>query len=265
MAILVEGRTTAFILLIGFMFVIFYTVLRARTTGKIPWIRRLIALDAIEELVSRATEMGRDVVCGFGRAEQFNQDTLSGLSTLSYVARHTARLGAHLVVPMGGGRREAGPITIPIAQELVSTSYTAEGREEDFNDVEFLYFSPMSFTTAAATVALMQRRKPAAHIFVGQYFAEAIFLAEVTRAVGAMSVAGETGVGGNLACLAVVCDYVIIGEEVTAIGAYISEDPTLRSSIRATDMLKIFTIALMILGILAVQFGTDFLKGLLSL
>jgi hypothetical protein len=266
MGIIVEGRVTAFILLSLYMFYIFYIIRRTRITQKLPWLRRIPALDAIDEAVGRASETEKPVIYAFGRAERFDQNTLSGLAALSYVAKHTADKGAQLIVPMGGGRQQAGPLTIPLATDIVKTAYISQGKEEDFEGlVEMRYINPHSFPTAAGTVDILQGLRPAAHIFIGQYGGEAIILAEATAATKTFGIGGMSGVGGNLACFAVCLDYVIIGEEVPAIGAYISEDPTMRGSIYAQDMLKVVSLAILIIGIIAVSFGSDIIKSLLSM
>jgi hypothetical protein len=264
--IIIEGRLTGFILLFSFMIIVALIVYRTRSTGKLPWLRRIAAIDAIEDAVGRAVEMGKPVICGFGRARSFDSATLAGLSTLSYVAEFTATMGADLIVPLGGGDMgTAGPVTVPIAEELVRTAYTSKGKEEDFKKVEMPYLSDESFCVSTSVVAMLQKLRPGAHVFIGQYYAETMFLAEVSRAVGAISIAGSSGVSGNVACLAVACDYIVIGEEVPAIGAYLSGDPTQRGSIFAQDIIKIITLILIFFGYIAFSFGNDFFSKLISL
>ncbi len=65
--------------------IIIYKVLSAQR-GRVPFIRRIAGLNAIDEAVGRATEMGRPVMMVPG-ISGFDVVTLQALSIFSYVAR----------------------------------------------------------------------------------------------------------------------------------------------------------------------------------
>lgn len=60
--------------------------------GRVPFIRRISGLNAIDEAVGRATEMGRPVMMVPG-ISGLDVVTLQALSIFSYVARAVARFG----------------------------------------------------------------------------------------------------------------------------------------------------------------------------
>ncbi|MDH5679726.1 MAG: hypothetical protein OEZ28_14065, partial [Nitrospinota bacterium] len=68
----------------------------------------------------------------------------------------------------------------------------------------------------------------------------------------------------NMAALACASDYVMLGEEQPAAGAYLSRDPSQLASIRVQDIYKFIAIGLMILGLIAINIGSDFIKRLIS-
>jgi hypothetical protein len=68
----------------------------------------------------------------------------------------------------------------------------------------------------------------------------------------------------NVACLAASSDYVMIGEEMLAAGAYLSKDPGQLATIRTQDLVKTVLIGLLVLGIVALTFGSDIMKVFLS-
>ena len=77
------------------LLVLFVCCIRQARRGNVPQIRRLPALDAIEEAVGRATEVGRPVHFSPGIIELTHErsaQTLAGLSVLSYVAKLCARI-----------------------------------------------------------------------------------------------------------------------------------------------------------------------------
>ena len=53
----------------------------------------------------------------------------------------------------------------------------------------------------------------------------------------------------------VSCDYTISGEELFAVSAYLSKDPRLVSSLRASDIIKVVVIVSVIVGTILSSFG----------
>jgi len=61
-----------------------------------------------------------------------------------------------------------------------------------------------------------------------------------------------------------ICDYSLIGEELYALGAYVSEDPTVSSSLAGQDIGKFLAVLLIVLGSILITLGMS-IKGLLSM
>ncbi len=79
--------------------------------GRVPKLRRIPGIDAIDEAIGRAVEMGKPVVCSHGianlRGATSGPQTLAGLSVLSYVSKKAIESGARVIVPVG--RQRCGP------------------------------------------------------------------------------------------------------------------------------------------------------------
>ena len=99
--------------------VLYYTK-RAKRGDKL-FVRKIAGLDAVEEAVGRATEMGKPVLFIPGINEIDVIDTLAGLSILGRVANITARYETPLYVPV------RYPMVLAAAQEVVQQSYISEG------------------------------------------------------------------------------------------------------------------------------------------
>jgi hypothetical protein len=69
-------------------------------SGKKPFVRRIRGIDAIEEAVGRATEMGRSVLYITGIRDIDDIQTVAGLVILESVARMTARYQTTITVPV---------------------------------------------------------------------------------------------------------------------------------------------------------------------
>jgi hypothetical protein len=256
--LIVEGRFTGLILFI----VIIVCTLYYMSKGKLPYIRRVPAVDAIDEGVDRATELGRPVIISPGIAVAgIDYWTVSALSMLTHVARRCAGNDVPLLVPLGGS--DQSYTMIEIARDLVQAQYRLEGKPEGYNVDNMPFLSGRQFAWASGYVGMMLRHKPATDIMVGVQWASAMYMSEVANTVGSMQISGTTYLS-NIACLATSSDYVMIGEEQTAAGAYLSQDPVQLASIRTQDIIKGLAMIFLIVGVIALAMGSDIVKVILS-
>jgi hypothetical protein len=224
-------------------------------------IRRMVALDAIEEAVGRGVEMDRPVVMNIGGGGllrgEYAPPTMAGLTVLDHVARITAQKGAQLIAPMYS---EGGVETIPVATEIIRDAYLAEGVIENFQPEEMIQFLPVQ----ASVMALADRERPAANIMIGYYWHESCIWAEAFGRVGAIQVGGTTNLY-QIPFFAGACDYVLIGEEIYPVSAYLSKDPRLISTIAGQDTFKWISVLLILLGTILYTVGNEWLRDVLLL
>jgi len=209
--------------------------------GKKPFVRRIPGIDAIEEAVGRATEMGRGVLFVPGIRDINDIQTVAGLVILESVARLTAKYETPITVPV------TYPIPFTIAEEMVKGGYLHAGRADQYDPNSVRFISPEQFAYVAAVTGIMLRERPAAHIFMGAFYAESLLLAETGFATGAIQVAATANVH-QLPFFVVACDYTLIGEELYAASAYLSGDPKLVGSLKGGDLLKIAAIIVVVVG-----------------
>jgi hypothetical protein len=242
------------------MFVITMYYMRRAT---LPYIRRVPAIDAIEEGIGRATELGRPVVTSPGIAI-FGIDywTVAALSMLAHIARLCARNDLRLIVPLGGS--DNSYTTMEVARDIVENQYRLEGKPESFNLENLPFLSGRQFAWSSGYAGILMRNRPAANIMVGVQWGTAIYLSEVSHQVDCMMIAGTTYIA-NIACLSTSSDYVMIGEEQTAAGAYLSRDPVQLASIRTQDILKGALFIILVLGIIAISMGNDIVNVILGM
>jgi hypothetical protein len=222
-----------------FAFVLYY--IASAQAGKKPFVRRIPGIDAIEEAIGRATEMGRSVLYVPGINDIDEIQTVAGLVILESVARITARYETPIKVPV------TYPIPFTIAEEMVKSGYLNAGKPDQYDPDSVRFVSPEQFAYVAAVTGIMLREKPAAHIFMGAFYAESLLLAETGFSTGAIQVAGTANVH-QLPFFVVACDYTLIGEELYAASAYLSGEPKLVGSLKGADLIKIVIIGVIILG-----------------
>jgi hypothetical protein len=222
-----------------FLLVLYY--MQLAQSGRKPFVRRLAGIDAIEEAIGRATEMGRPVLYVPGILDIDDIQTVAGLVILESVARLTARYETQIRVPV------SYPIPFTIAQEMVKSGYLNAGRPEAYDPDAVQFVSPEQFAFVAKITGIMLRDRPAAHIFMGAFYAESLMLAETGFSTGAIQVAGTANVA-QLPFFVVACDYTLIGEELFAASAYLSGEPRLVGGLKGADMLKVLVILVILLG-----------------
>ena len=204
-------------------------------------IRRIAGLDAVEEAVGRATEMGRSCFFIAGVQDLNEMQTVAGITVLSHVAKITAEYDARLEMPT------ARSLVMTTARETVQASYLAAGRPDSYVEDDIYYVTDEQFGFAAFATGKMVREKPAACFYMGCFFAESLMLAETANTVGAIQIAG-TAEPAQLPFFIAACDYTLIGEEFYAASAYLSGDPDQQGSLKGQDYGKLFVACLLIVG-----------------
>ncbi|MGI6632943.1 MAG: DUF6754 domain-containing protein [Bacillota bacterium] len=219
---------------------------RFRTTGTMP-IRRVPGLDALDEAVGRATEMGRPVHFTTGTGDLV-ADTFAAFAVLDYVAGKAAEYRCNLIVS------NARPLIHPITENIVRTAYFMKGCPEAFKPSNIRYHSDSMQAYVSGVWGLMEREKASANIMMGYFFAESLLLAEGGSRAGAFQVAG-TASTPQLPFFVAACDRTLIGEELFAAGAYLTGDPVRVGALMAQDAAKIASIAVILAGALGLTLG----------
>ena len=223
-----------------FAWIMFASQRKAKRGVEIP-IRRLAGLDALDEAIGRATEMGRPVLYVPGTDEIKEIQTIYSMMILRHVARKTAEYGTPIIVPTKNA------VVMAFAEEAVRQGCADAGRPDAFVADNIRYLSDEQFAYCAGIAGIMYREKPAANVYMGMFYAEALILAETGFLGGAIQVAGTSRIE-QLPAFVAACDYTIMGEEYFAVTAYLTREPSLVGTIRAGDVVKIAAIALFIVG-----------------
>ena len=226
------------------------------------FLRRIPGLDAVDEAIGRATELGKPILYLTGAGDMSEPSTIAAAVILGRVAKRVAAYESDLLVP------HRDPIVMAVCQEITKQSYLEAGKPDVFKEDSNFFITPDQFSYTAAVDGIMLRRKPAANFFMGSYFAEALLLTETGASTGAIQIAG-TDSDHQLPFFVTTCDYTLIGEELYAASAYLSREPIQVGTLRGQDLGKGFILVVLVLGtILAtvgVLFSTDWPRIVLDL
>lgn len=236
------------LIVIGVFFLLLFIFIRRAGKGMSLFVRKISGLDAIEEAVGRATEMGKPVLYVPGIDDVNNIQTIYSMVILGNVAKLVARYGTPLIVPV------CRAFVVPLAEETVKQGYLDAGHPESYNPNNIRYLSDEQFAFTAGVDGIMMREKPAANLFLGSFFAESLILAETGFSTGAIQIAGTANIH-QLPFFVVACDFTLIGEEFFAATAYLSSDPKLVGTLKGSDWMKIIIMAALAIGAILETFG----------
>ncbi|MCB0825993.1 MAG: hypothetical protein KDC26_07365 [Armatimonadetes bacterium] len=224
------------------VFFILYNIARAKKTGGNLFIRRIAGLNAIDDAIGRATEMGRPIlmVPGIGDLDAVS---VQAVNIFAQVTKTAAQFATPIKLCC------ARATVYAVAQEVIRDVYSQQGMSDRYSIDSVQYISDQQFAFAAGVSGIILREKVAAAFLLGAFYAESLIFAETCNSIGAIQVAGSTQSTQTPFFIA-ACDYVLIGDEFYAASAYLTREPVLVGSLLGQDWAKILMTAYVMLGFL---------------
>jgi hypothetical protein len=140
------------------------------------------------------------------------------------------------------------------ARETIRAAYIAVGRPDAYSDDSVHYVTDEQFGYVAAVDGIMVRDKPATCFYMGAFFAESLIMAETGNSIGAIQIAG-TAMPAQLPFFVAACDYTLIGEELFAASAYLSNEPKQLGSLKGQDIGKLIAMVAILAGVVLFTAG----------
>ncbi len=240
-------------LVIGFIicFSVIYFIYHAQK-GKKLFLRKIAGLEAVDEAIGRATEMGRPILFIPGIQDLDNVQTVAGITILGRIARTIADYDTKIDMPVSKS------LVMTTARETIKQAYISAGRPDAYSDDMVYYLTDEQFGYVAAVDGIMVREKPATCFYLGAFFAESLIMAETGNSIGAIQIAG-TAMPSQLPFFIAACDYTLIGEELFAASAYLSDEPRQLGALKGQDVGKM--IAMTVIVLLCVLFSLGEITG----
>lgn len=240
------------IFVIIFMLVLLYFISIVKK-GRSVFVRKIPGLDAIDNAIGRATEMGKPLLYITGLNSISSISTIASLTIFGYVIKKLAAYGAKILVPC------FDPIVMIAAKEIAKNNYLQAGRPDLFREQDIYFVTDDQFGYVTSVNATMVKEQTATNLYMGYFQAEALLLSETGVANKSIQIAG-TDATTQLPFFIVSCDYTLIGEELYAAGAYISKEPVLLSTLKVQDIFKIVIFTAILFESIYNSFGLEFLK-----
>jgi hypothetical protein len=195
--------------------------IRLARGGKELFVRRIAGLEAVDDAIGRATEMGKPILFVSGLGDASDIATIAAMTILAKVAKKTAEYETPLIVPC-------------------------------YEDSVF-FVTQSQFGYVAAVDGIMLRERPATNFYMGAFYAESLILAETGAETGAIQIAGTDRVT-QLPFFITACDYCLMGEELYAATAYLGRDPLMLGSLKGQDWAKGVILTILIIGAILIGF-----------
>jgi hypothetical protein len=225
-----------------FIGLVFHFFSRAKRGAKL-YLRPIAGIEAIDEAIGRATEMGKPILYVPGLSSIEDVATIASLTILGRVARKVAEYQTPLRVP------NRDPIVYTVAEECVKQAYLEAGRPDSYDPNSVFFVTDSQFAYVAAVNGLMTREKPATNFYLGMFWAESLLLAETGSLSGAIQIAGTDAIT-QLPFFITTCDYTLIGEELYAASAYLGREPKQVGAVKGQDACKAIVMLFVTAGIL---------------
>ncbi len=240
-------RTNMLIALLLLAVILVYYIEYAKKGREIK-IRKIPALESVDEAIGRATEMGKPILYVPGIMDIDDPQTVAGVIILGEVAQRSALYDARLNVPV------CRSMVMSTGRETVKEAYIKAGRPDSYNENMVHYLTDDQFGYASGVNGIMLREKPAAVFMLGTFYAESLLMAETGNSIGAIQIAG-TAMPSQLPFFIASCDYTLIGEELFAASAYLGKNPQMLGTLKGQDIGKLIVMIILVVGIILTLLG----------
>jgi len=236
-------QSFALALLLFFLPILFFAYWAIKRGAQVKF-RPIAAYEALRGLFARSVETGQPVHLSLGTSgvgDQFTADTVAALNVLEYLAERGAVSAAAPLVTL------AHPTTLVAAQDLLRRVYRQSGLAEEYEPTRArltapdpLCFStprPDHFPYAVGTMRLLTQQKLVANVMVGRFGDEFLLMGEAGAQRGLTQIGG-TSAPEVLPLVTATMTHPLIGEEIYAGGAYLSNKTTHLGSLLAQDLMR---------------------------
>lgn len=220
--------------------------------GRMPYRRPLPALDTLRAALGRGAETGRAIhispgagTVGAGSGGRATAaDTIAGLLIAERVASDAALNGAPVLVTSGDA------ISHLALRGILRQAYREAGQLQDYDPARIQLLAHQNQTAyAAGVMSLYGRQRLEASVLAGSFGQEFLLIGEDGAQRGLPQVAGTTTTTA-LPVMFLSAEATLIGEELFAAEAYLSNRASAQARLMTQDLLRTAVIILIIIGLL---------------
>jgi hypothetical protein len=238
------GLTTVLPLLLLFLVVLLFGWFSLRMRKGVAYtFRRISAFEALRGLLGTVAEEGKRVHVSLGKSGIGGDQTASvsaGLAVLRYLADQGASIDASPIVTV------ADPSMLLVAQDTIYRAYEQRDRAASCKLTDVQMIAPDAAAYAAGAQDVINDEGITANVMVGNFGDEYLLMGEAGAQRHMVQVVGSNALNVYPFMVA-TSDHVLVGEELFATGAYLTDRPEHAASLRVQDVLRVsITIAILV-------------------
>ncbi|RKX21152.1 MAG: hypothetical protein DRP26_00270, partial [Candidatus Zixiibacteriota bacterium] len=157
-------RTPILVLMILFCITAVVFIVKAKG-GYTFYVRPIAGIDAVDEAIGRATEMGRPILYVPGLGTAADVATIAAFTILGRVARRVAEYNTRVICP------NYDPVVMTVCQEVVKGAYSSVGKPDMYEPKDVFFITQDQFPYTAAVNGIILREKPATNFYMGMFYA----------------------------------------------------------------------------------------------
>lgn len=244
------GKTVSFIALVLLISVIVKYAYEQKSHAS--EIREVIPRKFIREGIGRCAEMGRPCMFVPGTSSPSDVATIAGLAIGSVTIDEAIDLDVFIDSP------QRDYMVMPITKSLLEERAMLKGRPDyPSTHSDVFLASTVQFTHAQLVAGRLERDRHGFAVFAGMFWAEMLIMLEAATMNGAMVLSGVDSVV-QMPFAVAASDKALLGEELYAAGAQLSEEKRLVNSVVAQDLIKSLLFTALIVGALATTIQSFF-------
>lgn len=250
LARLFDPRTLGLIfVVIFFALIILFTIASRRK----PWVpmREITAFARLRQAIGIAVEAGNRLHLSIGRGSLLGIPGVAGLvglNVLARIARAASISDRPPVATSGEGALAA------LSQDSFSSAYHDLGQSERYEPVLGRITGLTPFSYAAGTLPMIYDENISATILAGHFGTEVALITDASERTGSLTLAGSDQIPAQ-AIMYATTQEPLIGEDLYAVGTYLSATPTHLASLRVQDVFRWVIIGIILVGSVLKFFG----------
>ncbi|MEW6402770.1 MAG: DUF6754 domain-containing protein [Chloroflexota bacterium] len=197
-------------------------------------LREIPALTSLYRAIGLSVEDGSrlHVSLGFGGLlTPRGGSALAALSALRHIAERTSVSDRPPVATSGD------PTTALLSQDTLQAGYTAAGAEELYVPATGRLTGMSQFGFAAGAMPVISNENVSANVMLGHFGPEAALLTDAAERNNIVTIGASDDIAAQSILFAASQD-PLIGEELYAVSAYLSNDPVHTASLTTQDILR---------------------------
>lgn len=223
------------------LLMLFYSAMRKRWPAVF---RPIKAYEELNTAVERAVEAGERVHLSLGTGSVIGSDSaaaFAGLSLLSQIAEATTTSDKPIVATAGDGAMAM------LAQDSLQSVYKKANAVEHYKSISGRMLGPTPYSYTAEIPNLLDSEDVSVHVLTGSFGSEGALAADFGRRQNTFVLAGTEDVLSQ-AMLYATADYLLVGEELFAAGAYMGSGALHEASVRTQDAVRLLIILAILIG-----------------